>query len=76
MLVYPMYTKIYEVDHDTAVQLPTFGEKGRVIVVFAPEWEQLYRESEEYMQDSIVFTGTADEAIDSLRNLHQSIDVD
>lgn len=51
-----MYTQTYDVGSKAIIDLSVFGDKGKVLLTYIPEWEELFLESDEYFNDPIVFT--------------------
>lgn len=51
-----MYTQVYDVDASHKINFPQFMDAGRVFLTFVPKGEELYLESDEYLDDPVVFT--------------------
>lgn len=66
-----MVTQMYEVKPKKKIIIPPFMEEGRLFVTFVPQWEELYIESDEYLNDPIVFESSSHEEdkhfLDSLK---------
>ena len=66
-----MFTQTYDVESKAIIDVSSFGNKWRVMVTYIPEWEELYLESDEYLDNPIVFTAHSREEskafLDSLK---------
>jgi len=54
-----MVTQMYDVKAKKKIVIPPFMEEGRLFVTFVPKGEELYIESDEYLNDPIVFESSS-----------------
>lgn len=64
-----MYTQVYDVDASIKINYPQFMSSGRVFLTFVPKGEELYIESDTYLNDPITFEWSGQEALSHLDSL-------